>query len=108
LRFIPDNVPTSPIDQPDRRGRSWQASLSAGLMGAIVTSGRRQGGVPPASPQYAAGLRGKVAGVAASGTPPRIKSAWPEGRVAHLPSWRFRATRRRKVLLAGSITQADD
>jgi hypothetical protein len=37
----PDDVPTSPIDQPARCRRSWQASISAGPdMAAMVIHGR--------------------------------------------------------------------
>jgi hypothetical protein len=42
----PDDVPTSPIDQPARCRRSWQASMSAGPdMAAMVihARGRDQG-----------------------------------------------------------------
>jgi hypothetical protein len=34
----PDDVPTSPIDQPERCRRSWQASMSTGPDMAVMIS----------------------------------------------------------------------
>ena len=43
----PDDVPTSPIDQPARCRRSWQASISAGRdITAMVIHGRVRGQTP--------------------------------------------------------------